>query len=47
VICLGSEPKYFCEGGWTLICCVARRANSVGANQIFNTAVITRMQVIQ
>jgi hypothetical protein len=27
VIWVKSEPEYFCEWGWTLICCVARRAS--------------------
>jgi hypothetical protein len=29
VICVGSEPKYFCARGWTLSRCFARPAQSV------------------
>ena len=30
VICLGSEPKYFCERGWTGVSVIARRAVNSG-----------------
>jgi hypothetical protein len=33
VICLESEPEYFFIQGWTLICCVARRAQSPGSRR--------------
>jgi hypothetical protein len=46
VICLGSEPKYFCEGGWTLICCVARRAKSTTAMGTFASLYLRPIFVI-
>jgi hypothetical protein len=43
VIWFKSEPEYFCEWGWTPICCFARRAKSVVVSEIFNAIVIRRM----
>jgi hypothetical protein len=37
VIWVKSEPEYFCERGWTLICCFARRAQIQSALMRFLT----------
>jgi hypothetical protein len=43
VIWVKSEPEYFCEKGLdTDLLFRPSGTNSVGANEIFNTAVITR-----